>query len=475
MKKLLSLLAIAHCLNAIGQTTTFQKVYGGSGIKQDYAYDMHKTSDGGYILGGMTENYPTGVRRSYLIKTDVNGDTLWTSIYGDTCRNGSGQYNPQQYINDLYQTSDGGYITAGGMIQCGAATSEGGEITRLDSNGNVLWSKTCSTGNEDPYPVIQCSDGNFIFGGVVSGIGAGGLDGCLTKIDANGDTLWSRTYGSPGNEWFYHILQTTDGGYLAAGETDYFGLGVVDTNNNIYLVKTDSNGNLQWSKAYGTASGNQTAFGHCLQPTTDGGYIVAGAATTQITQSDSGIFLMKIDASGNMKWSKYFSGCFGHAVKQTADGGYIVAGTGNYGTNGNKVVLIKTDSLGVMQWARTYGGANTDNGWLLDIANDGGYVTGGWTESFGNDAEHIYFIKTDTSGNTPCNETASPGVVESVAPFVSSNAATQVMTGPGTTTFTPLFQRAGTIITLCSASGIKQVTTNKEQVNIYPNPGNWYY
>ena len=77
-------------------------------------------------------------------------------------------------------------------------TTEGGEITRLDPNGNVLWSKTCTHGVPDPYPVIQCSDGNFIFGGMVTGVGAGLEDAFLTKIDVNGDTLWSRTYGSAG-------------------------------------------------------------------------------------------------------------------------------------------------------------------------------------------------------------------------------------------------------------------------------------
>ncbi|MGP8215915.1 MAG: T9SS type A sorting domain-containing protein [Bacteroidia bacterium] len=474
MKKILPLLAMAYCLNANAQSATFQNVYGGTGIKQDYAYDMHKTSDGGYVLGGVTENYPTGIRRSYVIKTDANGDTLWTSIYGDTCR-GS---NAQQYINDICQSGDGGYLGVGGMIVCGGITTEGGEITRLDLNGNVLWSKTCTHGSPDPYPVIQCSDGNFIFGGMVTGVGAGLTDAFLTKIDINGDTLWSRTYGSPGNEWFYHILQTPDGGYLAAGYSDGFSLGVIDTNRNIYLVKTDSNGNLQWSKTYGTHTGNQQCFGHCLQPTTDGGYIVTGQAGGYFpccanVESDSGIFLMKIDASGNMKWAKYFSGEFGHAVKQTADKGYIIAGSGNYGdSTGDDVVLIKTDSLGILQWSRTYGGSGNEDGWLLDIANDGGYLTGGWTESFGNLAEHIYFVKTDTNGNSPCNENVTPGVAESVAKFAVSNPATQVMIGPVTTTFVPLFQRASTIINLCSTVGINQVKNSNEQVNIYPNPSN---
>ena len=107
---------------ANAQQTAFQKVYGDiSGIKQDYAYDMHKTSDGGYILGGVTENYPTGVRRSYVIKTDANGDTLWTSIYGDTCTGG----NAQQYINDICQSGDGGYLGVGGMILCGGLLPKG--------------------------------------------------------------------------------------------------------------------------------------------------------------------------------------------------------------------------------------------------------------------------------------------------------------------------------------------------------------
>jgi hypothetical protein len=457
-------------VNNYAQVSTFQKVYGGTGIKQDYTYDMHKTSDGGYVLGGVTENYPTGVRRSYVIKTDANGDTLWTSIYGDTCKAG----NAQQYINDICQSVDGGYLGVGGMIPCGGSSTTGGEITRLDANGNVLWSKTCATGKPDPYPVIQCNDGNFIFGGVCSGIGAGLEDGFLTKIDANGDTLWSRTYGGPGNEWFYHILQTTDGGYLAAGYSDGFALGVIDTNRNIYLVKTDSIGNLQWSKTYGTATGDQQAFGHCLQPTTDGGYIVTGQAGGYFpccgnVQSDSGIFLMKIDASGNMKWAKYFSGEFGHAVKQTSDKGYLIAGTGNYGSGtGDDPVLIKTDSLGALQWSRTYGGSGNEDGWLLEIANDGGYLTGGWTESFGNLAEHIYFIKTDANGNSSCNENASPGVVERVAPLVTINPATQVGIGPNTTTFVPLFQRGSTIIDLCSTVGINE--QNNITVSVFPNP-----
>ena len=133
-------------------------------------------------------------------------------------------------------------------------------------------------------------------------------------------------------------------------------------------------------------------------------------------------------------------------------------------------VLIKTDSSGTLQWSRTFGGNGNEDGWLLDIANDGGYVTGGWTESFGNLAEHIYLVKTDTSGNAPCNENTSPAVVESIAPFVTTNAATVVMSGPNTTSFTPMVQRAGTVTDLCFSTGIDKINRSNE-LTIYPNPG----
>jgi hypothetical protein len=446
----LTLFAAYH-LNA---QVTFQKVYGGSNL--DYCYDMHKTYDGGYVLGGISFSYPNPYGKSYVVKTDVNGDTLWTASYGDTV----GGNCDLQYINDLCQLSDSGYLTVGGKKTCDNSGS--GEITRLDKNGNVLWAKKCTPNGEDPYPCIQDKAGNFIVGGYVTGIGAGANDGCLMKLDANGDTLWSRTYGGTGNEWFYHIIQTKDGGYMAAGYTSSFGQGGQD----IYIVKTDVNGNLIWSKAYGTA-GDEFAFGHCLQATSDGGYILTGQVGSG-SQSATGIFLMKIDSTGNMKWANYYSGAFAHAVKQTPDKGYAVVGTGDYGT-GYHVVLIKTDSTGVMQWSKTYGGSGGyEEGWILDLANDGGYVTGGHT-SLVAATEQMYLVKTDANGNSNCNET-NPVITPSVAPFVTTNAATIVHEGTNTVSYPFTSQRGTVITTLCSALGLAENKNIPENPGIYPNP-----
>jgi len=226
----------------------------------------------------------------------------------------------------------------------------------------------------------------------------------------------------------------------------------------IYLVKTDANGNVQWSKAYGTSL-NEYAFGHCLQATTDGGYIITGQGGSG--QSSSGIFLLKIDASGNIRWAKNYDGIYGHSVKQTSDRGFAVVGNSSSG-----VELIKTDSLGAVQWSKAYGG---NQGFFLDFASDGGYVLGGQTVSFGAGFKDGFMIKTDSAGNSGC-ATSNPGVAATVAPFIAANAATLVSQGPQTIAYSLLYQRGTTITNLCTTVGIDPVIKNNPRLSIYPNP-----
>ncbi len=424
----------------------FQKTFGGTAL--DYAYDMQKTSDGGYVMGGIRMSPPTTYGTSFVVKTNANGDTLWTSYFGDTCG---------QYVNDIVQTYDGGYLSCGGKFMCGNIPLAGGDIVRLDQNGNVLWCKYCSGGAEDPYPCMQAQDGNFIVGGYLMGIGAGAQDACMMKLNANGDTMWSRTYGGTGDEWFYHILQTPDGGYLGAGKTTTYGQGGKD----IYLVKTNAGGGLMWSKAYGTAQ-DEYAFGHCMVATTDGGYILTGQQGTGT--GPKGIFLLKINSLGAVQWAKQYDGAWGHGVKQTADKGYAVIGR----TVSADAVLIKTDSLGNVQWSKTYGGSNTESGWLLDLANDGGYAIGGWTTSF-TGSEDMYFIKTDANGNSGCNN-ASGNITTVNYPVVTVNANTQVGIGPKTVSFPYQFRRGATVTNLCSTVGEEEGPGPDPGVSIFPNP-----
>jgi len=432
----------------------YQKTIGGTGT--DYAYDMHKAVVGsGYYFGGVSSSFPlAGSVASYVVRTNDNGDTLWTASFI-----GTGGNCEQQYVNDLCPLADGGVVAVGGKGVCGD-TMVGGNMVRLDANGNVLWSKYSSK-YADPYPVIQSNDGNIIVGGYETNGGflsANVKDAFLMKLDlTSGDTLWSKRYGGAnGDDWFYHILQTSDGGYLSAGFTTSFGQG----NRDIYLVKTDATGNLQWSKVYGTSS-YESAFEHSLEATSDGGFIIAGEGDNG-AQSSHGVFLMKIDASGNMSWAKYYDGKDGHGVKQTSDGGYVVTGRSTTG-----IQLIKTDANGNVLWSKVYTGGTSEKGLILELANDGGFVVGGQGAFSGN--TEIYIIKTDSLGNSGCNET-NAGVTSSVAPFITVTPATQVSTGAKTVSYPMLFQWGGSTNTKCTTLGITGQNQNN-QLKLFPNPG----
>jgi TolB-like protein len=162
------------------------------------------------------------------------------------------------------------------------------------------------------------------------------------KTDANGNIQWAKTYGGTGWDEAYSVQQTSDGGYIVAGETYSFGAGYRD----IFLIKTDANGNIQWAKTYG---GTDDDWAYSVQQTSDGGYIVAGW-TESFGADSTDVFLIKTDANGNIIWAKTYGGTLrdvASSVQQTSDGGYIVAGyTRSFGAVFNDLFLIKTDANG---------------------------------------------------------------------------------------------------------------------------------
>jgi len=205
---------------------------------------------------------------------------------------------------------------------------------------------------------------------------------------------WDKTYGGASADMAEAVKQTDDGGYLVAGATWSFGAGMAD----FWLVKTDTNGNMQWNKTYGGADWD---WAESVQQTSDGGYVIAGG-TKSFGGGDCDFWLVKIDADGNMQWNKPYGGAhwdMAYSVQQTSDGGYVIVGqTDSFGI-GADVWLVKTDSAGNMQWQRTYGGADVDGARSVQQTSDGGYIVAGVTRSFGVGSFDFWLIKTDANGH----------------------------------------------------------------------------
>ena len=308
----------------------WEKTFGGS--SWDAAESIQQTVDGGYIMAGYTESYGADSVDAYLIKTDASGNTGWEKTFGGSSWDDA--YSVQQ-------TTDGGYIMAGATASYGAGLYDA-YLVKTDASGNTEWEKTFGGSSWDyAFSVQQTTDGGYIIAGHTESYGAGGGDAYLIKTDASGNMEWEKTFGGSAYDEAYSVGQTTDGGYIMAGYTCPYGTGPGD----FYLVKTDALGNTEWEKTFG---GSSDEYAFSVQQTADDGYIITGA-TASYGAGLYDVYLVKTDASGNMEWEKTIGGSrgdCGYSAQQTTDGGYIIAGdTTSYGAGGGDIYLVKVSPL----------------------------------------------------------------------------------------------------------------------------------
>lgn len=310
---------------------TWTKVFEGGA--EDRSTFVQQTSDGGYILCGYSYSFTNGLTDAHIIKTKDDGDTLWSKHFGGSSYDGA---------SSIRQTSDGGYIATGNVNSFGAGNSDA-YLLKLDSNGNTLWAKGYGgTGVDYGASVQQTSDGGFIVAGYTNSFGAGGYDVLLIKTSSAGDTLWSKTYGGSSDEYSSSVQQTGDGGYIIAGNTGGFGAGDAD----VYLIRTNSGGDNLWTKTYG---GPAVDAASSVQQTEDAGFIIAGY-TISFGGGMEDVYVIRTDSNGDTLWTRASGGTnsdYATAGMATADGGYVVIGTlGSFGVGYPDVYLIKTDANG---------------------------------------------------------------------------------------------------------------------------------
>ncbi|MFB3895569.1 MAG: hypothetical protein ACE14V_04625 [bacterium] len=350
--------------------------------RSDQAIEIQQTLDGGYIMVGITESYGAGLDDVYLVKTDSKGTLAWSTTFGGSTTD---------YGQSIATTRDGGYIITGGTCSYGMGSFDL-YLIKTDNHGTLEWSTTFGgSGFDYGHYVLQAQDGGYIVAGYTQSFGAGSDDVYLIKTNQLGTLEWSTTIGGAKSDRGFSIAQCLDGGYIITGETNSNNSGYVL---DVYLVKTDSLGNFQWQKYFG---GSGYDRGYSVKQTQDGGFIITGE--TNSFGSDYDVYLIKTDPVGTLEWSTTLGGTgnqFSYCVQQAKDNGYIISGWSMSSSSApSDVYIVKTDYLGTFEWSTTFGGSGDEYGMSVQQTKDGGYIVAGMTNSYGAGSDDIYLIKLD--------------------------------------------------------------------------------
>ncbi len=439
---------------------TFQKTYGGS--QKEVAFKLTKTHDGGYVLSGATESFGPLPQDIYIIKTDASGGHLWSVVY-----QGSGS----DYAMNIIETSDHGFLIAGGTTSFGSG-SDDALLLRADSAGNIIWSKVYGGSQQEYFlSAVQTTDGGFIAAGNTMSYGAGSSDIFIVRTNASGDTLWTRIMGGAAFDEATCIIQTADGGFALCGRSSSF----TPANTEAFLFKLNQNGDTTWTVQYGNFGAEEA---HVVKQTYDGGYVVFGNATS--FGNDYEVYLNHFDMNGNLQWSKLYGGPKTDAIYGgiiTSDSGFAMCGftdsygEGHRGTDSSNYFLIRTNMTGDTLWTHSYGGDKVDESFGIVQADDGGFAVLGFSGSFGDSIE-AYLVKTDNYGNSGCHEEPSaPHVTNVTAVTIVSGCPVQITSGVpvAPAPFTALNPASHENI-LCLFDGINLSEINTEGTVVFPNP-----
>ncbi|WP_250433343.1 hypothetical protein [Hanstruepera flava] len=352
------------------------KVYGGT--KNDRGHSITKTSDGGYVILGYSQSADGDITDKdnesfdyWVLKFNGNHELQWSKTYGGS---------DDDRGNAIIQTQDDGYVILG------YSSSSDGDVTE----------------------------------------NAGAQDYWITKLDANGNLVWQKSYGYSGSDIGNTILQTNDGGYFITGVLDVTASGGEGNTRNAnqrhaggdyWAIKLNANGNREWSKYYG-GSFTDTPF-DAIQ-TADNGYIIVGSSDSDDVDIQNNIgtydfWVIKISETGTLVWEKSFGGTEideARGIVESGDGNYLIAGdtrSNDVNVSNNKgaadLWLIKISPEGNLIWEKTYGGSSFDVARSIQKSNNNSFIISGSSRSADGDVEEnkgqndAWIVLVDSSGN----------------------------------------------------------------------------
>jgi hypothetical protein len=314
----------------------------------DVATSVIQSIDSSYIVSHSGIAFGnSGESKSYLSKVSYYGDIIWTKEANISFPSVFPPLSNQMSLTSIIETVDGGYLMSVNLASINNAISTETHLIKTDFNGTLEWEQviTNSFALRLPSLALSANGGYIICGGYNTS--GNDLDIHLVKTDDNGNQQWTQTFGGISNDEAYDIKSTLDGGYIICGETSSIGFGEEDA----FLIKTDNLGNKEWENTYG---GSVEDGGQSVIQTNDGGFALCGFTTSLSTTVGKG-----------------------------------------------DVYLVKTNNNGAEQWYKTYGGSEEDWGCSIIQTDDGGFLMGGGTYSYGDidGVTDVYLLKTDANGD----------------------------------------------------------------------------
>jgi hypothetical protein len=361
---------------------------------------------------------------SCLIRIDSIGNLVWSK-----------QYSTGGVSSPLSQTPDGGFIYA----------CFGSRIIRVDQSGNLLWAHThYINGILEFRSIVPTSDSGFIVCGRIEHFAPNQTNICLLKIDSVGNVSWSKEYGGTiFSEMGIYAAQTNDSGYIIMGTYDV---------SSTLIIKVDSIGNVIWSYIFGNAIFEND---YKIYQTSDGGFVMSGFYSNKVS-------LIKINDIGTFQWARLYQpdgSAICPGLELTNDGGFILAGQTN-----NKSYVIKTNSLGDTLWTRIYGNSVLEGSMAIHQTSDGGYLIAGYRDS----SSEISVFKTDGTGSISCESNSTSTIVDTIiiSPYGGSSGSTFLTT---VDTLNINVTAGNVMNTICTSVGIDEIQA-ESPFTIFPNP-----
>ncbi len=364
-------------------------------IGSDNCYSLVERSTGGYALVGMTNSFGAGAQDMWLVF--VGSDYWWGQYFG---------LNYPDIGGDLVEVSTGGFAI-NGRTQTITTGNEDGWLVHTNTNGVHIWNQTYGGWPQDDFlgSFVECSDGGFAIAGWSGIDGAGGADAWLIRTFPNGTLQWQKAWGTFQTDTAFSVIEVSSGGFALVGQTQGY---TVDNNDQVWLIRTDANGNHLWNKTFG---GPNLDLGYSIVECDSGGFAIVGW-TTSFGAGSRDVWLIRTDASGNHLWNQTFGGLNDDVVEhpnsliELPDGGFAITGwTETWSAGMKDVWLVRTDASGNHLWNQSYGALGNEVGFSITQMSSGGFTIAGYTNSSGAGIYDGWLLRINSTGSLLWNHT----------------------------------------------------------------------